>query len=62
MDKNSPCKVRDKGLIPGQEAKIPHAVGQLGPSTMTTELTQFGAQHAATREPTHCNKDSRCHR
>lgn len=43
VDKNSPCKVRDKGLIPGQEAKIPHVVGQLGPSTMTTELTQTGA-------------------
>ena len=51
MDKNSPCKVRDKGLIPDQEAKIPHVVGQLGPSTMTTELTYSRAHMLQLESP-----------
>ena len=30
--KNPPCNARDKGLIPGQGTKIPHAMELLNPS------------------------------
>ena len=39
--KNSPSNVEEVGSIPGQETKIPHAVGQLSLHTST--------------EPTHHN-------
>ena len=35
--KNLPSNAGDKGLIPGQETKIPHATGQLSPRTPTRE-------------------------
>jgi len=34
---NPPCNARDTGSIPGPGTKIPHAKGQLRPSTATTE-------------------------
>ena len=37
--KNPLCNAGGMGLIPGQETKIPHAVGQLSPHATTTELT-----------------------
>ena len=43
--KNPPSNVGDMGSIPGQGAKIPHAMGQLSP-------------HATTREPVCCNERS----
>ena len=39
MVKNLPVTAGDMGSIPGQGTKVPHAVGQLRPSTATTELT-----------------------
>ena len=35
--KNLPSNAGDVGSIPGQGTKIPHATGQLNPSTTTTE-------------------------
>ena len=35
--KNMPSNAKDTGLIPGQEAKIPHATGQLSPCTAARE-------------------------
>ena len=35
--KNLPFNTGDLGLIPGQGIKIPHVLGQLSPSTTTTE-------------------------
>ena len=35
--KNSPCNARDTGLIPGRDAKIPHATKQLSRCSTTTE-------------------------
>ena len=37
--KNLPSNAGDTGLIPGQEAKVLHASGQLSPCTPTAELT-----------------------
>ena len=37
--KNLPSKTGDTGFIPGGGAKIPHATGQLSPSTTTTDPT-----------------------
>ena len=34
---NPLSKVEDAGLIPGQETKIPHALGQLSPRTTTRD-------------------------
>ena len=45
MVKNPPSNAGDVGLISGQGTKIPHAVGQLDPSTATRET------HG------HCNED-----
>ena len=39
VDKNPPANAGDMGLIPGQEAKVLHASGQLSPCTPTAELT-----------------------
>ena len=33
MVKNLSCNVEDMGSVPGRGTKIPHASGQLGPST-----------------------------
>ena len=33
-----PCNTGDKGSIPGQETKIPHAPEQLGPCSGAREL------------------------
>ena len=35
--KNPPSNAGDVGSIPGQEAKIPHATGQISPYTTTRE-------------------------
>ena len=35
--KNPPSNAGDTASIPGQETKIPHAVGQLSPRATTTE-------------------------
>ena len=35
--KNTPSNAGDMGLIPGQETKIPHVVGHLGPCATTRE-------------------------
>ena len=35
--KNPSCNTGDAGSIPGQETKIPHAMGQLSPHATTTE-------------------------
>ena len=37
MVKDLPCTAGDRGLIPGQGTKIPHAAGQLSPRATTTE-------------------------
>ena len=39
--KNPPYNAGDAGSIPGQETKIPHAVGQLNPRATTTELAHL---------------------
>ena len=39
MVKNLPCNAGDRGSIPGQETKIPHAVKQLSSNAATTEHT-----------------------
>ena len=39
--KNPPSSAGDAGSIRGQGTKIPHAVGQLGPCTTTTELVRL---------------------
>ena len=44
--KTLPCHATDRGSIPGQGTKIPHATGQLGPSPSAT-----------TEESTCCNRD-----
>ena len=36
--KNPPYNAGDKGSIPGQGSKIPHAAGQISPCATTTEL------------------------
>ena len=41
MVKNPPSNAGDKGSIPGQGAKIPHAAGQLNLCTTTIELTHL---------------------
>jgi len=43
--KSLPTNVGDTGSIPGLGTEIPHATGQLGP-------------HSTTTEPAHGNKDS----
>ena len=49
--KNLPSSTGDEGLIPDWRAKIPHAAGQLSPSTTTREAgePQRNVPHAATR-------------
>ena len=42
--KNLPSNAGDKGSIPGQGTKIPHAMGQLSPCATTTEPTCSGAR------------------
>ena len=37
--KNPPCNAGDVGSIPGLGTKMPHAMGQLSPCAVTTELT-----------------------
>ena len=37
MVKNPPSEAGDMGSIPGQETKIPYAMGQLSPHAATTE-------------------------
>ena len=66
MVKNLPSNAGDAGLIPGQETKIPHAMGQLSLHTATTEPVGPGAhvpqlENSARRnkEPTHRNERSR---
>ena len=44
MVKNPSSNAGDTGLIPGQETKIPHAVGQLSPRAATTEPACSGAR------------------
>ena len=39
--KNTPYNAGDAGSIPGQGTKIPYAMGQLSPSTTTTELVHL---------------------
>ena len=48
---NPPCNARDKGSVPGQGTKTPHAVQQLSPCTTATELRhscppQLESRHA----------------
>ena len=38
VDKNLLCNAGNEGLIPGQGAKIPHAVEQVSPLPTTTEF------------------------
>ena len=50
---NPPCNAGDKGSVPGQGTKTPHAVEQLSPCTTATELRhscppQLESQHAGT--------------
>lgn len=45
---NMPYNAGDTSLIPGKGTKIPHAAGQLSPSS-------------ATRESMCCNEDPTCH-
>ena len=52
MIKNPPCNAGDVGSIPGLGTKMPHAMGQLSPCAVTTELT------ATTRQAMQCNKGS----
>ena len=40
---NLPSHAGDAGLIPGQETRIPHAAGQLGPQAATVEPVLSGA-------------------
>ena len=50
--KNLPSSAGDMGLIPDWGTKIPHAVGQWGARTATTEHTHsIGTHH--TRKPVH---------
>ena len=65
--KNPPSKAGDTGSIPDRGTKIPHAVGQLSPRAMTTELMRLNEREkthtpqlersprAATKDPTCCN-------
>ena len=46
MAKNPPRNTKDVGSIPGQGTKLPHAPGQLGSSTATTEPVYFQAHTA----------------
>ena len=43
MVKNPPSNAGDAGSIPGQGTKIPHAAGQQGQHTTTTEPAHSGA-------------------
>ena len=43
MVKNPPSSAGDKGSIPGQGTKNPHAAGQLSLHAATTEPTRSGA-------------------
>ena len=45
--KNPSCNAGDAGLIPGQETKIPHAVGQLSPHAPQLESPQPATNKAA---------------
>ena len=66
MAKNLLSSAGDMVLIPGQETKIPHAMGQLSPCTAATKLVCSGA-HALQPEKTfvpqvegksvHCNEE-----
>ena len=56
MVKNPPFNVEDVDLIPGQVARIPHAMGQLSLHVTTTELERCNwreALGATTREGPH---------
>ena len=52
--KNPPSNAGDRGLIPGQGTKIPHATGQLSLRVTTTELMYLNerAHVLQTTEPT----------
>ena len=64
--KNLLSSAGDMVLIPGQETKIPHAIGQLSPCAATAKLVCSGA-HALQLEKTfvpqlegksvHCNEE-----
>ena len=68
MVKNPPSNAGDKGSIPGQGTKFPHAAGQLGQRATTTEPTCPGARtpqlerspRAATKDPACRNEDPAC--
>ena len=55
MVKNSPSNAGDAGSSPGLGIKIPHAAGQLSPSTTAIELPCLNERARAlqTTEPTH---------
>ena len=66
MVKNLPSGAGDAGSIPGRGTKIPHAAGQLGLRTTTTEpeCHKLQSPRATTREENLCattrEKPSRC--
>ena len=53
MVKNLPYNAGDRGSIPGQGTKIPHAMGQLSSCATTTELTRLNWSPRATNYRAH---------
>ena len=52
--KNPPSKAGDMGSIPGQETKIPHALGQRSPPATTTEPPRVTAREKPMRGNKRC--------
>ena len=65
MIENPPSNAGDMGSIPGQEARIPRAVGQLSPSATVKSPCAAAETHWSQiikNEPTYVNNDMKCKR
>ena len=60
--KSPPCNARDTGLILGQGAKFPHAMGQLSPQATTSEDYMLQSRAHAPQQGQHSqkNKQTKC--
>ena len=59
MAKSLPSNAGDTGLVPGEETKIPHVVGQLSQLAPTRESTLQITDHAIRVKPVCCVRRSR---
>ena len=55
--KSPPCNARDTGMILGQGAKFPHAMGQLSPQATTSEDYMLQSTAHAPQQGQHSQKN-----